>query len=206
LLFGAPEKLSTKEVLDWHGTLSSGLTDEHLRAKNLGPSDPFPPSLLDALFGATSAEIDTHFEGCETELNISAGLFMIAAAEARIRTDALKRSFDADPLGTRLGMIFRRHVQKWKVGLYDPGIMAEWKRYVNLPGLFSDSEKTRLLRSIGRFGEALDFRHWVSHGRYWQFNRDFSDFQQPANVAARMDELFKALPFITTSKGLRAFP
>lgn len=206
MLFGAPESLSTKEVLDWYGTLSSGLVGECRQAKNLGPSDPFPSYLLDALFGATSAEIDAHFKGCQTELNISAGLFMIAATEARIRTDALKRSSDSDPLGTRFGMIFKPYVQKWKVGLYDHGIMAEWKRYVNLPGLFSDSEKTRLLRSIGRFGEALDFRHWVSHGRYWQFNRDFSDFQQPANVAARMDELFKALSFITTSKGLRAFP
>lgn len=206
MLFSAPESLSTKEVLDWHRTLSSGLIEEHRLVTNLGPSDPFPSYLLDALLGATTDEIDTRFQGCLTELNISAGLFMIAAAEARIRTDALKRSADTDLVGTRLGIIFKPHVQKWKVGLYDPGIMAEWKRYVNLPGLFSDSEKTRLLRSIGRFGEALDFRHWVSHGRYWQFNRDFAEFQQPANVAGRMDELFRALSFITTTKKLRAFP
>jgi hypothetical protein len=209
LLFHTPRTLATREVLDWYELLSSGLSEKQKGAHLLFASRfSFPSYLGRPLVGVRSKNaIDLHFEACQKELEISTSLILIAAAEARIRADALDRKLDGSPLGMRLSIIYLPHAtEPWKVPIYDGGIMDEWKWFINSSGIFSLPEKVRMLGAIGEFSRIWTFRNWVAHGRGWNFEKKMPISQfDPFSVADAMDELYDALNAVALRGGLMGF-
>jgi hypothetical protein len=203
LLFADPASLTPDAVLDWHELLSAGLSQERSRIKTLGIGAILPSYLAPSLTGATVAEVDTYFKDCQTELDFSSSLVLIAAAEARIRHDAEKRQRDlTTSLGHRLSLIFSQYTSSWQVPLFQNGIMEEWKTHIN--SSFARVESAPLLGAIGDFKVALQFRHWIAHGRYWTLKRSLSDFE-PQTVANVINNLYATISSAAVRTGLIAF-
>ena len=128
-----------------------------------------PAYLADALRGATSNEVDSHFTSCNQELDLSVVLTLIAAAEARIRLDARRRtqtSAGTNVLTGRLRLLFSRVDNDWAVPLYEVGIMEAWKDYTATLTGISAQDQDRIRTCIGRLKKVLRVRHWVAHLSY----------------------------------------
>lgn len=209
MLFAAPASLEPGDVLNWFDLCNVGLAREEQEAFRLlgaGIEPPLPSPLFDVLgIGASRTDIRNHFTACRQELELVTLLTLTAAAEARIRLDALQRRATAkDELARRLGVLSANVRAEWQIPLYDDGIIAAWKTYIgSLPDLVN-LDRARLLSAIGRFKNLLDVRHWVAHGRYWQIQRGIEHYP-PTTVADIVSDLYDALRSAANHRSLMAF-
>jgi len=115
-------------------------------------------------FAMDLEEIDEFFK----ELDYLAMLDLIAATEAAIRLDYQTRAYHGK--GDEISRHFRKLYKKARdrVSL-EWDVLEAWKRL---------APRTRA--AVGDFCGALNLRHWLAHGRYWnpKLGRDYS----PADV------------------------
>lgn len=194
MLFDSPADLAPESVLRWLELCAAGLVREKAEAdRRLAAGLPLPAALNDELgLGASQAEIAEHFDACRRELELAAILTMTAAAEARIRVDAISRTeTGSDDLAERLKLLRANARIDWSIALYDDGIIEAWKRYIASLKPLPDTDRARLLAAIGRFKNLLTIRHWVAHGRYWKLRWSPEHFH-PIDVADIVTQLYEA--------------
>jgi hypothetical protein len=207
MLFDSPADLAPESVLNWLELCAAGLLREKDEAdRRLAAALPLPAALKDELgLGASQAEIAAYFTACRQELDLAAILTMTAAAEARIRVDAISRTERGnDNLAKRLKLLRANARIDWSIALYDEGIIEAWKTYIGALDTLPDADRTRLLGAIGRFKNLLAIRHWVAHGRYWKPRWDPEHFP-PIDVADIVTQLYDAFREIAASGNLVAF-
>jgi hypothetical protein len=142
-------------VLEWH-QYHSGLQRPAKAAVLASIRTGSPPP--DPVFNGLAADEVEDFFG---ELDRLTMLDLLSAAEAELRIDFLRRVYRKrkDPLSKRfrdLHADLKSEGKEERVRLKDH-ILAVWKE-------ISDRDARQ---AIGEFGVALEVRHWLAHGRYW---------------------------------------
>jgi hypothetical protein len=109
--------------------------------------------------GYNRKEIDDELKSRKEALDRMCSLELLAVLEARLRIDYLVRSQKKkkDDLSKVFRCIYK--IKKNKASLKDD-LIRVWKNECS-------QHKTRL----DELGKALDYRHWLAHGRYWQPKR-----------------------------------
>lgn len=152
-----PDQLTVSDVWEHYENLRDCTVQMYEQAKQcrLQNSSPCNPRF----FGMTAGEIDEFFEKNLEETDRQVCLFLIAAAEAAFRVDFLQRVYDKkrDEISRQFRTIFRekRNNSRLNINLEDD-VLNVWVE--NVP-----STKPH----FGSFKGALNYRHWLAHGRYW---------------------------------------
>jgi hypothetical protein len=111
------------------------------------------------LLGMGIEEMDAYFEAILEEIDAQASLFLLAATEATLRVDFLARVYERrkDPVSRTFRDVYKRRRQhtKTKVRL-EEDILDTW-------GQEWPESKSHASRLKG----ALEYRHWLAHGRWW---------------------------------------
>ncbi len=136
--------------------------------------------LTDTAFAGFSVrEIRERFISDRSELDKSAVLSLIAATEADFRIDYLSRveAEKKDIVSKAFRQLFK---EKRQYAALDKDLLRVWRA--------SDRE---LEPEINTFTEALKFRHWLAHGRYWtsRVNKSYT----PDNVYLICENLLDAV-------------
>jgi hypothetical protein len=118
-----------------------------------------PPCVPDPHFnGMRPDTIETHFRTVLEALGHQFCLSLIAATEAVIRVDFLRRVYQRkkDPLSRRFRQLYAapKALDSRRIRLRD--ILEVWA-----------SEFPASIPAIGDFLGALGYRDWLAHGRYW---------------------------------------
>ena len=102
---------------------------------------------IDAFYGELLDETDAH-----------ACLFLIASAEAALRIDFLRRVYKRgrDTVSKEFRQIYAAKEREMRNVRLDADILAVWT-----------ADKPRVQRYVNEFAGALNYRHWLAHGRYW---------------------------------------
>ncbi len=104
-------------------------------------------------------EVDRFFAARLDETDRQACLFLVASAEAALRVDFLLRVYDRrkDTVSRTFRAIYKKECNhsRLKVRL-EEHILDTWAARV-------PKAKTR----VSDFRGALNYRHWLAHGRYW---------------------------------------
>jgi len=208
MLFDQPATLAPATIAEWHGICVAALDNERARilaAYSAGAIQSY--SVPSGLLGATKNEVNDYFDSCTQELDLSAVLNLVAAAEARIRLDAEIRKKQAPQcaLAGRLAALFAAADKSWGVSLYENGILDAWKDHVGRLTDLSQSDRDRLRGAIGAFKDVLKLRHWVAHGRYWTLDRSIESYP-PVSVFRVVSSLYAALDEAARLGGVPLFP
>lgn len=146
------ENLPLEEILEWYSDtlLSLNVHMEHIIDSLLTDAD-----IPEKFIGMTPVEIHHHFDDLRRELELLTCFDLLAATEAWLRIDFLRRVYDKRK--DDLSKLFRGVYKEWglKTNLSEH-ILQHWV-HVN--------PSTKII--IGDFRSALGFRHWLAHGRYW---------------------------------------
>ena len=105
--------------------------------------------------GYSAADIARDLAACLGEVDVASSFSVIAMLEAAFRIDYLQRNYQKrrDPISRD----FRKlHKGRGSKASLEDEILDVWRAH------------TRQRRLIGDLRGALNFRHWVAHGRYWQ--------------------------------------
>ena len=146
------EDLQLEEILEWY---SDSLLSLNVHMQHIIDSPLTDTDIPEKFIGMTPAEIRDYFDDLRRELELLTCFDLLAAAEAWLRIDFLRRVYDKRK--DDLSKLFRGVYKEWglKTNLSEH-ILQHWV-HVN------PSTKT----IIGHFKSALGFRHWLAHGRYW---------------------------------------
>jgi hypothetical protein len=131
--------------------------------------------------GMSRSEVEEIFGQHQSELELLISLDLLASMEATICADYYLRSQEKrkDSLSRQLRSIHKRETSTGCRAGYEK-ILKIWRE-----------EKPGLNRIINEFHQAMDFRHWIAHGRYWvpKLGREYT----PEDVFAITEELMEAL-------------
>jgi len=107
--------------------------------------------------GMSTQEVDAWFEGMLEEADAQASLFLIAAAEAALRVDSLRRVYEKkqDEISKAFRKVYKKKRDHRKVRL-DEDILETWVQKVPQSKMH-----------VGNLRGAFNYRHWLAHGRYW---------------------------------------
>ncbi len=135
------------------------------------------------LRGMTVNEVQTYFRSQTEELENLTGFTLISATEATLRVDYLKRVY-----GRKKDAVSRAFRKLYK----ERGLRARLRE--DILGVWAEKYPTSK-SVISDFRGAMNFRDWVSHGRYWypRLGREY----RPESVFAISDSLLNAIPLIT---------
>ncbi|MBC7602153.1 MAG: hypothetical protein H7255_05765 [Ramlibacter sp.] len=199
MLFELTSATTIEEIVDWYTTAESALLKERTAAHTSILAGVIPSHLLRPLpRGATPGDVDDYFRNCLKEIELAANLFLVAAAEARLRRDAQGRQKSGrSSLDDRLSLLHREAQTAWHVPLYEMGLLDAWKDYIGTIPNVLDNEKSRWLSRVGDFKFVLRLRHWVAHGRYWELSPSVDAFPF-AMVVAAVEKMFIALNDVAT--------
>ena len=147
------EVLSIQEIADYYSR-----SEKALRAFYLDNKQKF--------VGYTLDEIEEELDKYIRELDKSCSFAVLAAIEAYIRVDYLRRCYDRekDSLSRDFRAIYK--VKGARVSLSDD-ILDLWSKNI--------SSKS----SISNLRAALHYRDWLAHGRYWiaKLGRNYDFFE-----------------------------
>lgn len=206
MLFRIPSTKTISEICDWNALCSTAtFTEQRMVEGLLQEGAALPAYGSQQLAFCTVTELRKHFEASRTEINLSSVLYMVAATEARIRFDATSRvnGGSSDPLGTALRNLYTARQTAWSVPLRDNGILEAWKTYARMHLTPSDQVDVCVI-SLGNWATALDIRHWVAHGRYWQLTRQITG-SMVADIARATEAMVGSLQALARIGGLRPF-
>jgi hypothetical protein len=128
------------------------------------------------LFGRTEEEALSLLEWLRNECDRQVVMFLVAAIESVVMSDANQRRKDKSPNETtkQLRYLFE---QDERVVLED--VLDAWKLTIGGP-------------AIGEFKQTLPFRHWLAHGRHWHYRGPLT-IVPPELVRDRGNKLLSAL-------------
>jgi len=131
--------------------------------------------------GMTADEVEAVFYQTLEETDRQASLFLVASAEAVLSVDFLRRvkTRKKDPVSREFREIYKNTKTRRRLRL-DEDILATWAKRV--PGAKP---------SIAELRGALNYRHWLAHGRYWvpKLGRQYD----PAGLLKVIADLFEAI-------------
>lgn len=134
--------------------------------------------VLSVFAGYSEQELAAELNGKLVELQHSSSLAVFAAIEAAFMLDAYQRvrRRRKDPLSRALRKMDKR---KSRLNL-EQDIIGVWRNHGAIP-----------LHKLGEFAGALNYRHWLAHGRYWagRFGQNY-DYE---SVFALADEIIEHL-------------
>ena len=206
MLFSTPSAQTIGEIRDWNALCSAAtFTEQREAEKLLQVGVALPAYVGQRLAFCTVTELRKYFDASRAEIDLSSVLYMVAATEARIRFDATSRASGSstDPLGKALGILYGARQTAWSVPLRDNGILEAWKTYARMH-LTQSAQIDTCVDGIGNWASALDIRHWVAHGRYWQLTRRITS-STVADIATATDSLVRSLQELARIGGLRPF-
>jgi hypothetical protein len=101
----------------------------------------------------TVEELNNELERRIEELDKSTAFTILAAIEAHLRVDFLQRYYDKekDPLSRKFRNLYKKKGDRPPL----EGILELWMQHLTRKSVISE------LRG------ALNYRHWLAHGRYW---------------------------------------
>jgi hypothetical protein len=206
MLFDRPDTLKPDAVINWHALCTIILDQELRRVRtNMLNGLNVEPYLRDTLpVGSGPQDADAYFKACKQEIDLSAVITLVAAAEARIRLDVKQRCKSSGDLAARLSLLTNSVNHEYQIPLYENGIMDAWKDCVGSLSNVSQKDRDRLLTGIGGFKSLLPVRHWVAHGRYWKLRRGAERYP-PLAVANIVNKLYDALRETAVLAGLMRF-
>jgi hypothetical protein len=174
-----PDQLALEDAWEHYETGRDCIVQaaEHTkRSISAGATTPNPQ-----FFAMSIAEVDEFFAARLDETDRQACLFLVASAEAALRVDFLQRVYDRkkDNASRAFRNIYTTacNHSRLKVRL-DEDILETWA--VQVP-----KAKAR----VGDLRGALNYRHWLAHGRYWvpKLGRQYD----PSSLLRIINELFK---------------
>ena len=135
------------------------------------------------LRGMTLNEVRTYFRSQIGELENLTGFLLLSSTEATLRVDYLKRVYGRkkDAVSRAFRNLYKKRGLRARLR---EDILRVWgKEYPTSRSAISD------------FRGAINFRDWMSHGRYWipRLGREY----RPESVLAISDRLVDAIPLIT---------
>lgn len=135
------------------------------------------------LRGMTANETETHFRAQREELDDLTSFALISATEATLRVDYLKRVYakKKDNVSRAFHKLYQRKGERVRLSEDILGVWVE--KFPSCKSAVSD------------FRGAINFRDWVSHGRYWvpRLGREY----RPESIIAISENLLSAIPLIT---------
>ena len=153
---------TVQAIWDWYQVQSRLSLEE--KAKLLDEVRNSRPVSEAIFFGMSIEEIHEFFR----ELDYLAMPDLLSATEAAIRLDYLNRAYrgKGDDVSRRFRQLYKK--KRDRVSL-ERDVLEAWKRL---------APRTRA--AVGDFTGAMNLRHWLAHGRYWnpKLGRDYS----PADV------------------------
>jgi len=175
----ADEIRSISEVWQWYDdTRSALILYEQQVLRSIISGNGIPGHLR----GMTINEVQTYFRSQTEELENLAGFALISATEATLRVDYLKRVYGRkkDAVSRAFRMLYKERGFRAKLREDILGVWAE--KYPSSKSVVSD------------FRGAMNFRDWVSHGRYWtpRLGREYP----PESVLDISARLLTAIPLV----------
>ena len=143
---------------------------------------PSNPSYQFIFTGYRPVEVSAELNERIIETEIRSVLIIIARLEAAFRIDYISRakSKRADQISIDLRLLYKRKKSKARL---DEDILEIWREYLDPTGRAVVSKLRGMLR----------YRHWLAHGRYWQFGAKHS-----------YDDVYLVADVILTDFGLQA--
>lgn len=175
------KQVSIEDVWDHYELTRDSLVrrKESIRQNLLAGRGSTEPRFL----GMHLEEIDEFFDDQLNEIDHRTCLFLVAAAEASLVVDFLHRvkTRKKDKISKDFKDIFKKECEKneKKVRL-DKHILDVWR---------DRDGKTKSL--IGDFRGALNYRHWLAHGRHW--TPKLGQNYDPLGTAKIVIQLFKKI-------------
>lgn len=172
------EQRSASEIMRWYSDMTLALV--RLRRDILEAIDE-QREVPDSFLGMGRTDVNTHFRAAQGELERVVCLLLLAAAEAVLRVDYLKRVYLK--LKDQASRACRElHKLKEERVSLDEDLLELWREHAPASSA-----------AIGELRGALHLRHWLAHGRYWkaQLGRKEYDAQAIFNIVS---EVFQRLP------------
>lgn len=111
--------------------------------------------LPEELIGYTPEELDQYFRNKIKELENLTCFDLLSAVEAKLRIDYLTRVYNRKK--DNLSKIFRSiYKERAARASLDEDILENWKK-----------QYPQAKKYISDYISALNYRHWLAHGRYW---------------------------------------
>ena len=173
------DPLNTSLVWKYYETEQEAVT--RLKAEIVNRVRNDDPSVKDSPFdGKTLSEVDAYFNSVLEEVDHHVCLSLIASAESAIIVDFRRRIADRkkDVVSRSFIELFKlkdRDVRKVK---FDDDILQTWA-----------SQSRGCKKAIGEFRGALNYRHWLAHGRYWECDSSY----HPETVMKIIQEMLAAM-------------
>ena len=152
-----PDQVAVEEAWEHYEATRDSLVQAAEHTKQLillGKTSP------NARFFAMSVdEVDDFFEERLKEADKQTCLFLVASAEAALRVDFLQRVYDRkkDPVSRAFRDTYKIACDRSRLKVrLEEDILDIWaERVPHTKG------------HVGDFRGALNYRHWLAHGRYW---------------------------------------
>lgn len=152
-----PDQPTVGDVWQYYENMRDSVVQTYSQAKYCRLHNPSAcdPRFLTMGIEAIDDALEQNFEGTDQQ----ACLFLIAPAEASFRVDFLQRVYDKrkDEISRQFRSIYngKRNYSRLNIILEDD-ILDIW------------TERVPASKSpVGDFKGALNYRHWLAHGRYW---------------------------------------
>ena len=136
-----------------------------LRSNILNQPSSVPASLAARFFLLTDGKVNDYFANLSIEIDHQVCLNLIASAEAAIMVDFLNRVYDRTrSVVTRQFRELARRAEEENRRVRLDEILEIWLGHEGSPR-----------KLIEDFRAALNYRHWLAHGRYWnpKLGRDY---------------------------------
>ena len=175
------EQVSLEDVWDHYELTRDSLVrrKESIKQNLLTGRGSTEPRFL----GMSLDDIDEFFNNELNEIDHRTCLFLIAAAEAVLVVDFLNRvgGRKKDTISKNFRNIFKNECEKNPKNVrLDKHILYIWR---------DRDGKTKSL--IGDFRGALNYRHWLAHGRHW--TPKLGQYYDPLGTANIVIQLFKEI-------------
>lgn len=171
---------SVSDIWEQHVFIRTALEREPATATlNIGLGNPhYYPDL----FGKTPAEVKEYYAAKIAELDLQYCLFLLAAAEAVLRMNfkARVRTKKKDPTSRQYRKIFLSLPSHKKRISVDEHILKSLRRHNPV-----------LKPKLDELGLAFDLRHWLAHGRCWNWDKKVK--ADPVSISGLITHIFQSL-------------
>jgi hypothetical protein len=123
-------------------------------------------------FGKTIEELEADFAYHLAELGHAVALLILASTEAALRVDFVKRvgQKKKDPVSRRFRQVHKRRKDRCRL---EEDILDVW---------VDQSSESGVKAAVSEFKGALNYRHWLAHGRYWKPKLGYAAGYEPVDV------------------------
>jgi hypothetical protein len=173
------------DVLEWFMQSHDSLEHYQNHIEDLSNNNPGQlPSLYK---GMEFDEFNEYFESLKAEISLLFIFYLISLTEGKIRVDFFDRVEEnfADLVSKKYIAQYRKAGPSKAKEIRLESLMEIWKNYFR--------GNNAQVQIIGEFKNRMKTRHWIAHGRYWDYNSH--DRYTVPNTFERCNELLNLIPF-----------